>query len=240
MFLPTATIAGFTVLNPIATLIAIGHTVALAMTKSSARVFRPKMRIAAGRIATDGSGLSIAVSSDSRSSPTFVQVASTTSTSDTDTPMPVPTALAEDCKLIVVLLFLVDGEQPAQLDAHLCVRLRVGRADVADVDHLVQLRGRPAQDDDPVAEDERLVDRVGDEQERRVGAVEDRAELALQPSSRQRVERAERLVHQQDTRLERQRARDRDTLLHAARELVRVAVDRGGRPGQLEELASAL
>ena len=36
------------------------------------------------------------------------------------------------------------------------------------------------------------------------------------------VERAERLVHQQDRRLERERARDRDALLHPAGELVRV------------------
>ncbi len=39
----------------------------------------------------------------------------------------------------------------------------------------------------------------------------------------QRVERGERLVHQQDIRIEQQGTRDRDPLLHAARQFVRTA-----------------
>ena len=46
-------------------------------------------------------------------------------------------------------------------------------------------------------------------------------QLFLHPAARQRVERRERLVHQQDLRLHRHRARDRDALLHAARQRVR-------------------
>ena len=42
--------------------------------------------------------------------------------------------------------------------------------------------------------------------------------------ARQRVDRSERLVEQQDLRRERDRARDRDALLHAARELPRIVL----------------
>ena len=46
-------------------------------------------------------------------------------------------------------------------------------------------------------------------------------QLALQGLARLRVERAERLVHQQHLRIDRERARDADALLHAAGELIR-------------------
>ena len=48
---------------------------------------------------------------------------------------------------------------------------------------------------------------------------------------------AEGLVHEQDRRLERERAGDRDALLHPAGELVRVAVRCAAEVGELEELA---
>jgi hypothetical protein len=51
----------------------------------------------------------------------------------------------------------------------------------------------------------------------------------LHALARQAVERAERLVHQQDRGLGRERAGDADPLAHAARELV------GGRPGEALE-----
>ncbi len=93
---------------------------------------------------------------------------------------------------------------------------------------------------DPVAEHERLVDRVRDEDERHLGALEQRQELALQPRAGDRVEAAEGLVHQQHERLERQGAGDRDPLLHPAGELVRVAVRGRAEVHQLEERARAL
>ena len=52
----------------------------------------------------------------------------------------------------------------------------------------------------------------------------DSAELHLHELARLRVERGERLVHEQDLRLERQRAGQADALLHAARQLVRITV----------------
>ena len=55
--------------------------------------------------------------------------------------------------------------------------------------------------------------------DRHAGARPDLQQLVLQLLARERVERAERLVHQQDVGLVREHARDRDALLHAARKL---------------------
>ena len=52
------------------------------------------------------------------------------------------------------------------------------------------------------------------------------------------VERPERLVHQQDRRLERERPGDRDALLHPARELARVVLQEVAQLDELEHLAS--
>ena len=68
----------------------------------------------------------------------------------------------------------------------------------------------------------------------------------LQVRARLRVDRRERLVHQQDLRLVGERAGDRDALLHAARELPRVAVaevrqaDRRRAPRRARRARSAL
>ena len=51
--------------------------------------------------------------------------------------------------------------------------------------------------------------------------VLDAAELAVQLGTRDRIERAERLVHQENRRIDRQRPRNADALPLAARELVR-------------------
>ena len=64
----------------------------------------------------------------------------------------------------------------------------------------------------------------------------DAAELAVQLRARDRIERAERLVHQQDRRIGGQRARDADALPLAARQLERPARARrspaAGRPAR--------
>ena len=51
-----------------------------------------------------------------------------------------------------------------------------------------------------LAEERRLVDRVGDEHDRRAGRFPDLQQLLVQPVARDLVERAERLVHQQQPR----------------------------------------
>ena len=71
---------------------------------------------------------------------------------------------------------------------------------------------------------------MGHEHDRRPGPLPDPQDLGVHPLAGHLVERAERLVHQQDRRLEGERPGDRDPLLHAARQLVRVV------PGEVAEL----
>ena len=90
------------------------------------------------------------------------------------------------------------------------------------------------EDRDPVAHLHRLVDVVGDEHDGLAELLLQPQELVLQPHPDHRVDRAERLVHQQHRRVRRERARHADPLPLAAGELVRVAArrtsPRRGRP----------
>ena len=72
------------------------------------------------------------------------------------------------------------------------------------------------------AEEDRLVDVVGDEHDGLVQLALQRGELALQLGAHDRVDGAERLVHQQHRRVGGERAGDADALLLAARQLRRV------------------
>ena len=60
----------------------------------------------------------------------------------------------------------------------------------------------------------------------------DLEQLEVHPLAGHLIERAERLVHEQDRRVDGQRAGDRDALLHATGELPRVVA---GEVGQLDE-----
>ena len=77
-------------------------------------------------------------------------------------------------------------------------------------------------DADPIAERERLLLVVGHEQGRRADADLDAPDLLAQLAADLGVERRERFVEQEDLGLDRQRASQRDALLLAAGELVRV------------------
>ncbi len=68
----------------------------------------------------------------------------------------------------------------------------------------------------------------------RVGEPQ-RLEVEAHLLARQRIERAERLVHQQQRRVVDQRARDRDALAHAARQLVRIAIGEIPEPDLVEQ-----
>ena len=74
------------------------------------------------------------------------------------------------------------------------------------------------------ADHDRLLDRMGDEQHGETQLIPQRQQFLLHGAPGQRVERGERLVHQQDVRLERHGARDGDAHLHAARQHVRIDV----------------
>ena len=65
-------------------------------------------------------------------------------------------------------------------------------------------------------------------------------QLLLQDFAGLRVERGERLVHQQHRRIHRQRAHQADALLHAAGELIGIVLLEAGEPDQLEIVADPL
>src|SRR4029077_10690606 len=88
-----------------------------------------------------------------------------------------------------------------------------------------------------LAEIDRLIDRMRDEQDGCAGLKPDAAQFLVEPVARDLVERAERLVHEQDARAAEQGARDRDTLAHAARELMREASFPAFEAHELQELA---
>src|SRR5215211_1759094 len=77
-----------------------------------------------------------------------------------------------------------------------------------------------AHDRDPVAQPQRLGQVVRDEEHRLAGLVLEPDDLVLHVAADQRVERAERLVVEHQLRVDGERAREADALLHAARELV--------------------
>ena len=70
-----------------------------------------------------------------------------------------------------------------------------------------------------------------DEEDRLLQLQPDAQQLVLQVAARERVERAERLVHQQDRAVEREDAGDGHALAHAAGEVLRKAV---GELGEAE------
>ena len=83
---------------------------------------------------------------------------------------------------------------------------------------------RAMQHHDAVADLERLVDRVGDEQRRLAALAHQAQELRAQALGGHLVERRERLVAQDQHRIDGERPGDGDALAHAAGERVRVVV----------------
>lgn len=88
--------------------------------------------------------------------------------------------------------------------------------------HLVRNPTRAAgEHQDAIAQAHSLARVMGHEQDRQATLLPQPLELFVQQVPRDRVEGGERLIHEQDIRLLRQRARQCDTLLHAARKLMR-------------------
>ena len=94
------------------------------------------------------------------------------------------------------------------------------------------------EDGDPVAEADGLLDVVGDEDDGLGQPGLDVEELVLKATADDRIDRAERLVHQQDVGVGSQRPGYADALALSAGELVRVAVGEGARlePHRVEQL----
>jgi hypothetical protein len=94
-------------------------------------------------------------------------------------------------------------------------------------------------DADFVGNRERIVLVVGHEDGRRVLLLEDVTHLQAQALAQIDVEVGEGLVHEQQLRARRQRTRQRDALLLAAGELVRIAIRRALHADGPEQLADA-
>src|SRR2546423_1414601 len=105
------------------------------------------------------------------------------------------------------------------------------QVDAVDALHGSRSRG---DDDDPVGERDRLLEIVRDEDDRRSGRGPELKKLVLHERARLDVERAERLVHQEDARLVDQGLRERRALAHAAGELMRVVALETGEPDALD------
>ena len=77
---------------------------------------------------------------------------------------------------------------------------------------------------DLVGDVDRLLDRVGDEDHRLLLVREKAQEILLELAPVLLVDRGERLVHEQDLGVDRERPGESDALAHAARQLVRIFV----------------
>src|SRR6516162_3574794 len=86
-----------------------------------------------------------------------------------------------------------------------------------------------------VGEIDRLLHVVGHEDHGLRRALPDAEQLGLHEAAGLGIERAERLVHQQDFRVEGERARNRGALAHPAGKLRRIAVLEAGQPDQIDE-----
>src|SRR6185295_2309418 len=94
----------------------------------------------------------------------------------------------------------------------------------------------PAERDYLIAEQDRLLDRVRHEYDRFRHPLPDPQQIVLQRAPGLGVERAERLIHQQDLGIGGERPGDRDALLHAAREYVRIAILEPAKADQVHHL----
>ena len=117
----------------------------------------------------------------------------------------------------------------------------VGRFSPHLLGRRVLLEATRAQQRDAVGEQDRLVDVVGDEQDRLAELLLQPLHLVLQALAGERVDRAEGLVHEQQGGVGRERAGDADPLRLAARKLARPLgpVDVRVEPDQVEQLVDA-
>src|SRR5262245_38280738 len=100
--------------------------------------------------------------------------------------------------------------------------------------HLPRLRRH---DHDAIAQKYRLVDRMGDEHHGLLVLLPDVEQLFLQQEFVLRVERRERLVHQQNFGIVGKRARDRHALAHTSGKLVGIILGETGETGAREIVA---
>src|SRR3954470_21546308 len=95
--------------------------------------------------------------------------------------------------------------------------------------------GPRRQQHDPVTEARRLAHVVGHEQDGLTGRLPDPLELVVEDVAGHRVQRAERLVHEQDLGVAREGPGERRALAHSAGQLVRLASREAGELHHLEQ-----
>ena len=78
---------------------------------------------------------------------------------------------------------------------------------------------------------------MGDEEDRRAGRAPEPQQLVAHEEPRLLIERAERLVEEDEARFEHQRARDADALAHAAGKLRRIGPGEAVEPHERKRLA---
>ena len=105
-----------------------------------------------------------------------------------------------------------------------------------DVDDLLDPPGAVGDDGDPVGQGDRLVDAVGDEDDRLAGGRDDLGQLLLHDLAGHRVDRGEGLVHQQQAGLGDERAGEADALAHATGELAGIGPLEAGEAHHLDVL----
>src|SRR5579875_657234 len=115
-------------------------------------------------------------------------------------------------------------------------RLDVARPPKGDLQELLYTPGPRGHHGDSVAEQDRLVDRMSDENHRLAlfGALHQVEQLLLQDLARLCVERRKRFVHQQHRRIHRERAYEADPLLHPAGELIGIALLEAVEPDEMQ------
>src|SRR6185369_1475123 len=112
------------------------------------------------------------------------------------------------------------------------VRSRVGQV---DCDLGLDAAGTGAHDDDAAAEENRLLDIMGDEQHGLLLAFPDAEQHFLHQHTGLIIQRPERFVEQQDLGVVGKRTRNRRALLHAAGELLWPVVFEAGQADPLDE-----
>ena len=93
---------------------------------------------------------------------------------------------------------------------------RATRAGDGYLDQLLYFAGVGGQHQNAISEKNRFLEIVRNEDNRDVNLAPNLEQMRLHATARLRVKRAERLVHQQNTRLVGERAHDCYALLHAA------------------------
>src|SRR5579871_1769371 len=96
------------------------------------------------------------------------------------------------------------------------------RARQIDGDALLQTARPAAEHQHAVGEKDRLVDLMGDEQHGLASLLPDAHQLGLHDLAGLRIERGERLVHQENLRIDGERAGKVDALAHATGKLARI------------------